>query len=180
MSVGKIATSITIFALVVLFLGNLWNQKKESDITILNHDIEQLAAILQTIHTTCTINGFDAQKNSINFLNVKEFSGSEVGPINLAHPKKWQGPYLKDNPTYQTIEYQIVRTKKGYFITPGDGVQLPNGKIVGKDLILNEDSDINELLKEGNSFNVNGKKLAAHLPFIHTKAEFWASVVAEE
>ena len=64
---------------------------------------------------------------------VKSFEGSEVGSLNLAYPKKWQGPYLGDNPTFQGKAYQIIRTKNGYFVTPGDGIMLPNGLVIGRD-----------------------------------------------
>jgi len=41
-----------------------------------------------------------------------------VGPMNLAYPENWQGPYMVQHPTYGGIDYQIVRTDAGYFIAP--------------------------------------------------------------
>jgi len=119
---------------------------KEDEGMIIAHDVIELRDIFHKIHKDCTIIDFDAQKNPINFLNVTQFSGSEVGPMNLAHPEKWQGPYMHDNPTIYHIAYQVVSTKNGYFITPGDGVKLPNNKIVGKDIILDKKADINVMI----------------------------------
>lgn len=123
-------------------------------------DIVRLAQIFEQINRDCAIAGFDYQKNPINFLNVKAFSGSEVGSMNLVYPNKWQGPYLEDNPTMQGKEYQIVRTQAGYFIIPGDGVQLPNGNIIGKDIIIDETSDIKTLAGDPMFLSFHGKPLA--------------------
>jgi hypothetical protein len=83
--------------------------------------------------------------------------------MNVAHPEKWEGPYLQDNPTMLGQEYQIVRTLKGHFITPGEGVRLPNGKVIGKDIILDEDADIASMMLDVNSLRFKDKPLAAPL-----------------
>ncbi|MFC1841987.1 hypothetical protein ACFLYA_02865, partial [Candidatus Dependentiae bacterium] len=70
----------------------------------------------------------------------------------------------KDNPTIQDQEYQIVRTKKGYFITPGDGIKLSNGKVIGKDIILDENADIQKMMADEKFLNFKGEALAAPLP----------------
>ena len=126
-------------------------------------DIHKLALLFNDIHRDCTILSFDYQKNPINFLTVGSFAGSEVGSMNVAHPENWKGPYLNDNLAMQNKEYQIVHTKKGYFIVPGEGVQLSDGQIIGKDLLLNEDVDIEALSAEGQPLNFQAKKLSAHL-----------------
>ncbi len=126
-------------------------------------DITQLVAIFKSIHEDCTILGFDYQKNPINFLNVESFAGSEVGPMNVAHPENWKGPYVDDNLAMQNKEYQIVRTKAGYFIVPGEDVKLPNGNVMGKDMVLDEDADIMQLTQNGQPLNFEGKQLAAQI-----------------
>lgn len=127
-------------------------------------DIALLAGLFEQINKDCTILSFDAQKNPINFLTVGNFAGSEVGSMNLVHPEKWQGPYLPDNSAMQGIEYQIVRTDAGYFIVPGEGVTLPNGQVIGKDILLDEKADIATLSQEGGALHFKGKALAAQIP----------------
>jgi hypothetical protein len=126
-------------------------------------EVARLQELFHRIHHDCTIIDFDAQKNPINFLNVKTFSGSEVGPMNLVHPEKWQGPYLKENPTMYHIAYQVVSTNNGYFITPGDGVTLPNKKVVGTDIVLDKKADISKMMLDPEAFFYNDKPLAARL-----------------
>ena len=126
-------------------------------------DVAKLAAYFDQINKDCTILSFDFQQNPINFLTVGSFSGSEVGSMNLAHPEKWQGPYVPDNIAMQGKEYQIVRTDAGYFIVPGNGVILPDGKIIDKDLILGSKADIPELMLKGRSLNYDGKPMAASI-----------------
>ncbi|MBI2774577.1 hypothetical protein HYX58_01080 [Candidatus Dependentiae bacterium] len=167
-----IASIVIVAALMLLVLISsitTWYQTESAtDIVIVNH-ISQLSAVFKKINDTAGIMDFDHQKNYIDFLNVKSFSGSEVGSMNLAYPNKWEGPYLKENPTVQEQNYQVVRTKKGFFIIPGDGVKLSNGKIIGKDILIDESADIPAMMADEKMLNFNGKALAAPVPMSKTE-----------
>lgn len=153
-----------LFAIFIVAGGlTLRYRMRQSFVDLMSIDILKLARIFERINKTCVILEFDYQKNPINFLNVKSFIGSEVGPMNLAYPDRWEGPYLSKNPTIQSIEYQIVRTRKGYFITPGQGVMLPNRKVIGKDIIFDERSDIQAMLKDAQFLNIRGRSLAMQI-----------------
>jgi hypothetical protein len=148
--------SIPIIAiLIAIALYNLKFTFKRDMGDLIAHDVAQLAQVLKKINDDCYILSVHGQKNPINFLNIKKggFSGSQVGPLNLARPAKWQGPYEGHTLEIQDIPYLLVKTKKGYFISPGLGVKLPNGKIIGKDIILDENADINELISSGLTYN---------------------------
>jgi hypothetical protein len=149
--------------LIFLSVINAFYRSKDDAGLIMAHDVAQLKEVFQKIHQDCGIIDFDAQKNPINFLNVMTFIGSEVGPMNLTYPEKWQGPYLKDNPTIYHITYQVVSTKQGYFITPGDGVTLPNKKVVGKDIVLDKKANITQMMKNPQELSYKDQPLAAHL-----------------
>lgn len=153
--------------IIVLLVGlAVWNftyhKKMRSDLLIADH-VLLIAQKLEDIHRDCHIISFEHQANYVDFLNVISFAGSEVGPLNLAYPKNWKGPYLEDNPTMQEKYYQIVRTKKGYFVVPGVGVKLSNGEVIGTDIIFNEDTDIQALTQAGNPLFFNGRALAVKL-----------------
>ena len=151
---------LTLFFIAV---GTFWYQgQRRSDVLIADNVIK-LAKIFNQIHNTCKIIDFEHQKNFIDFLNVKSFAGSEVGPMNLTYPKKWQGPYLLDNPTVQEKYYQVVRTKQGHFIVPGPGVKLFNGKVIGTDIILDENSDIKTMVQDEQFLNFRGRPLAVQI-----------------
>ena len=163
----KYLLPLAVVTIVVIFIGinffNVTYRARHNTGVLIADDVIQLQEIFHRIHKTCNIIDFDYQKNPINFLNVKGFSSSEVGPMNLVHPDKWEGPYVEDNPTMQATEYQIVYTKKGYFITPGEGVKLPNGKVIGKDIILDEDADIPALMIDTDGLLFKDRALAAPL-----------------
>lgn len=161
MNGSRIFIGTVCFLLLATFFTDIWYQRKISNADRIAHEVKLLASIFEKIDASCTILGFDQEINSINFLNVKSFTGSEVGPVNLEYPQHWAGPYLKDNPTMQSIEYQVVKNKYGYFVTPGNGVKLPNGKIIGKDIQLNESTDINALMHDKDALFYKGKPLAA-------------------
>ena len=165
----KHVISIAIAALfsffIVISIFNALYQYKEQTGEIIAKEVQQLAAILTKINETAEILSFDEQKNRIDFLTIKKggFVSSEVGAMNLKHPDGWQGPYVDRTPTIQNKEYQVVYTKKGYFITPGDGVKLPNKKVVGKDIILDKHADIKKLMRDEQALMFEGKPLAAEI-----------------
>lgn len=152
-----------IVILVLLFcvtLMTFWYQAKIYTEVIISEDVEILAGIFKKIDEDCGISDFRyQQQNYVDFLNVISFEGSELGTMNLHYPEKWKGPYLRENPTVQGKYYQIVSTNKGYFIVPGDGVRLKNGKIIGKDIIFDKNSDIEIMLDDPQFLMFQGKKL---------------------
>ena len=158
---------IAVITGIIFFIGitffDTWYRAKDNPALMIAAEVIRLRDIFHRIHKTCTIIDFDAQKNPINFLNVEKFTGSEVGPMNLVYPDKWEGPYLQDNPTLYKIAYQVVSTKKGYYITPGDGVKLPNNKIIGTDIILDQKANIDKMMVNEEELMYKDKPLAARL-----------------
>lgn len=138
-------------AIILLFSSSLYFLYRRSE-TIVNdvviEHIEELADIFKKIDETAGIVGFEHEKNYIDFLTVISFVGSEVGSMNLQNPSGWDGPYLKDNPTIQEKYYVIIAGKQGYYIAPDNGVVLSNGKVIGKDIILNKDTDFEAIAKD--------------------------------
>lgn len=157
-------TSGILFAILLIASGiTIKYRNKQYLGDLIFKDVSNLVRIFETINRDCIILGFDYQKNPINFLNIKSFSGSEVGPMNLLYPKKWRGPYATKNPTMEGIEYQIIHTRQGYFIAPGQGVKLPNGKIIGKDILFDEQADIIQMAKDPYTLNFQNKPFALQL-----------------
>lgn len=167
-----------LFLVLVGILGvNFYYRSRWYTVGVVTQDLKVLQDIFKRIDESCTIMSFDAPITPINYLNVRSFEGSEIGAMNLVYPSRWEGPYIKDNPTIQGIEYQIVRTNKGYFITPGNGVTLPTGKEMGKDIVLTEASDIAKMTTEEGVLSYNGESLAALLPL---KSTAWQQVLMEQ
>lgn len=160
-SPGIVAALVLSLLLAITF----WYLFRESRLiidTVIADEIPELVEIFKKIDDKCGIIGFEHDKNHVDFLNVVKFVGSEVGSMNLMYPKNWEGPYKKDNPTVQEKLYQIVQTKDGYFIVPGDGVKLSSGKTIGKDIILDKSANIPALLESG-ALRKGSRPLAAQL-----------------
>lgn len=167
-----------LFTILVGILGvNFYYRSRWYTVGVVTQDLKVLQDIFKRIDESCTIMSFDAPITPINYLNVKSFEGSEIGAMNIVYPSRWEGPYLKDNLTIQGLEYQIVRTQKGYFITPGNGVTLPTGKEMGQDIVLTETSDIAKMANEEGVLLYKGQALAAPLPL---KSTAWQQVLMEE
>ena len=153
-----------LFFLCITVFNTFFEYKEETGL-IIAQDIALLEKIFKTIHETVGIAGFDLEKNPINFLTIKKngFVGSQVGSMNLIHHNRWQGPYVERNPSIQNKEYQIVVTQKGDFITPADGVVLPNNKVIGRDIIIDKNADIEKMIGDDFGLSYEGKPLAAKI-----------------
>ena len=153
--------SVLLILLLFTLLRFFYEQPRLTADTIAQ-DVQHLANIFAVIDKDCGILSFDYVHNPINFLTIKKdgFVGSEVGSMNLAHPEKWQGPYVTKNLHIQAKEYQVVQTYKGYFITPGQDVELPNGKRMGIDIKLDATSDIAAMAQDPSLLQHEGKPLA--------------------
>ncbi len=162
--------ALLLLALACIGVVSLWYQAKRGINVLITQEIQNLSEIFKKIDQQCGIIGFDHQHTYIDFLNVNSFEGSEVGATDLAYPEKWKGAYLRDNPTIQGKVYEIVRTKKGYFIVPGTGVMLNDGRVIGKDIIFDRNADIAKMTEERGVLNFNGKPLAARLEITYKKS----------
>lgn len=163
---GYITPILTIALFVILIVVSVFSlvyKSKTNTAALIDRDLHTFVDIFKRIDMDCRILSFDYTLNPINFLNVKSFSGSEVGPMNLGYPASWKGPYIEDNPTIQGEEYLLVATQKGHFVVPGMGVRLPNGKVVGRDIVLSKDADIEAMMQPGGGLYYKGKPLAAKL-----------------
>ena len=155
--------ALAFFALIAFVsIKYIYQARRANDELIAQH-VEQLQQIFKEINDCCKINGFRAERDYIDFLNVVKFEGSVVGPMSLMEPQNWKGPYLKESLTSGGKEYQIVTTKKGSFIVPGDGVKLANGKVIGKSLIINAHSDIESMITDPQALLSNNRPLAARI-----------------
>lgn len=156
--------SILLCMLFMLSCITFWYQSSIiTDQNIVN-DVAILSAIFKKINQECTIVDFKFQQNnSIDFLQVISFKGSEIGSMVLKYPKKWKGPYLNDNLMAQGKFYQVVKTRYGYFIVPGNGITLHNGKTIGKDIIFDFNADISAMIKDPHLLQFQGKPLGAAL-----------------
>lgn len=154
--------------------------KQAAEVTdyLITHQIAELAQVLQKIDDDVEIQNIKHARSYIDFLNIGSFTGSEVGPLNVAYPQRWKGPYMQDNPTMQGKLYEIIKTHEGYYIVPGEGVQLENGKIIGKDIIFTYETDMESLVNDTVGLEYKRKPLIA--PLTLKKHAFHADVTASE
>lgn len=157
-----IAIIVSILFVIILYKF-LQDSKKINDEQIAQ-DIRNLEQIFSKINNSCSITAFRNERDTIDFLNVVKFAGSQIGSMNLLKPENWQGPYLEVNPTIEGKEYQIVKAKDGYYIIPGAGVKIGNGKVVDKTILIDSKTDMNKLGQDPKGLLSNGYSLAAKIP----------------
>jgi hypothetical protein len=160
-----IFSGITLVLLTIFFVYRTYKTQPAFETSVITEDISIIVTALNRIDETCNILSIKNNKNSVDFLNVVKFVGSEVGCLNLAYPENWEGPYVLDNPTIRGKVYEIVKTKQGYFVIPGYGVELPNDLTVGKDFDIDLEADIEEMLQSGGPLNYKDFVLGAKLEF---------------
>lgn len=141
----------------------LYKQSKSAIDRVIADDIEFLKQTLTSIDETCEITNIMHDHSYIDFLTIKNFEGNQVGPLQLRRPEKWQGPYNEKNPAVQGKMYELVKVKDGYAIVPGNGVTLTNGKVMGKDIVLDATIDLAPYLTPSAGLEFEGRPLAAKL-----------------
>ncbi len=157
-----------ILALIFVAVGTsvimkyLAQARTANDGLIADH-VVKLQTIFKRINESCKITAFRHKKDHIDFLNVISFAGTVVGPMNLLEPENWQGPYVDESLTMNGKEYQIVATKTGFYIVPGDGVKLSNGQIIGKTLLITPSSKIEQMVRDPQALMSNNRALAARI-----------------
>jgi hypothetical protein len=151
---------VTFFLISVI---TLWRSSRMSFDEVAHQDIMHLQDIFKQIQKDCYIVDFEHVINHIDFLNIQSFTDKKVGSMELAFPKRWKGPYLKKNLRVQNKLYAVLKNKQGYFIVPGYGVRLANGKVIGKTLILDQNSDMKQLMKDEQGLDSENGVLAARI-----------------
>jgi len=154
-------TLLLLGGLSALTVGMLMHQSKQATSNAAAEDIAHLVSIFRDINNSCGIVGFAHDVNYVDFLTVKSFVGSELGAMHVRNPLRWKGPYVADNPTVQAQIYQIIKTKNGHVLVPGTGVKLSNGLVMGKDIIIDAQTDIVQLVESGKLKARDGRALAA-------------------
>jgi hypothetical protein len=159
--------------LVIVFVAKIFYSRPRIIASIIEDDIKLITLALEKIDAKCSILTIEGDHNEINFLNVKKFSGSQVGPLGLAYADRWAGPYIRINPTLQETFYEIVKAKDGIFVIPGRGVVLPSGLKIGKDFVVGTGTEVGKMTEEGGPLTFEGKKFASKLMFEVGDWETW-------
>lgn len=161
----SIFSTTILLSLLAVFFYKVFHSKPQVVATAIIDDLKIIDTALNHIDKNCNILSIRGDRAIIDFLTVKKFVGSQVGALNLAYSTKWRGPYAQTNPAIQDKFYEIVKTKEGYFVVPGHGVQLPNGLFIGHDVEINFESSIKTMIKPGGRLNFHGNPLAFKLNF---------------
>ena len=161
-----IVFSVTLLTLfLTIFVFRIFRSRTEVLGTVIVDDLAHIERVLNQLDKDCNILSIRTERAVLDFFTVERFAGSTVGCLNLAHPKKWKGPYMKQNPSVQGKLYEVVGTKEGYFVIPGYGVKLPNGLVMGKDVAIRYDTPLAAMLKPGGMLSYEGKPLGIQLKF---------------
>jgi len=155
-----IGLGIVLLGLVGLVVYQVQRHTRMAAQYVIADHIEQLHKILTTIDDQCGIVSIAHDRNYLDFLQVAKFVGNQVGPLQLRNPEKWAGPYVEQTPTVQGKVYELNKVRDGYAITPGTGVRLDNKKVVGTDIIVSPEIDIDTLLTPEMGFEFDGRPLA--------------------
>ena len=154
---------VALIGLVGLTGYYLYKQSKIAVDKMIANDVDLLRKTLTVIDETCGITNISYDRSHIDFLSIEKFSDNKVGPLELKYPEKWQGPYHEKNPSIQGKVYELVKVKNGYVIAPGKDVKLANGKVMGKDIVIDASTDIDPYLTEEEGLVFQGRPLIAKL-----------------
>ena len=151
---------------LALFIWTGYKEQTYFSSIVIKKELHEIYKSIKQIDDDCNILSFDQVVNTVDFLTVEKFLGSEVGGLNLAYPKNWNGPYLTYTPVLQGKPFLIIKTDTGLFIVPGNDVKLPNGLVIGTDFVFNAKSNINEMIKPEGKLSFEGQSLAVKIDFV--------------
>ena len=118
-------------------------------ISAVQTDLYRIAAALKQLDNDCSISDMRVGLHPIELLTHQNLPSEHIY-IDLKNSENWDGPYLSGSATIQGKPYQLLKTKRGLFVVPGDGVQLPLAFIIGQDITWHAESDIAALSAPGN------------------------------
>lgn len=170
--------AIMLLAIVVVPAYYFWHQASQANSRVIAQDVQKMAIAFAKINEDSRLLGFDLDKTPVNFLNVKAFSGPTIGSMSLEHPERWKGPYLEKTPMVSDTYYYILKTPQGYYLVPGDGIQLEGGKVLGRDIIITPHTAIEDLVKNEPALTYNGQPLIVKLK-VEPRQELLARLQAE-
>jgi len=158
-------SSSFLLLLIGLYFFKIYRQKPYFVTNIIAKDLRVLHSVLNKIDDECNILSVKHGHIVLDFLTVNGFAGSAIGGMNLAYPKKWQGPYLKRDLMLNGKYYELAHVRDGTYIIPGKGVKLPNKKIMGQEVQVKHYTTLAKLLEPGGDLNFKGKALAKKIAF---------------
>lgn len=151
--------------LMLIFVFRVFSDRTQILTAVIREDLAMIESILSQIDKECNILDIRRHSAMIDFLTVEKFTGSVVGPLNLARPQNWKGPFLSQNPAIQQKFYEIIQAKDGYFVVPGEGAELPNGLVMGQDVVIDGDTLVEPMLQVGGPLWYKDQACAARLTF---------------
>lgn len=158
-------SSVFLLSLLAIFFIYVYKSKSQVLSSVIRNDFQEITRVLQHVDEQCNILAIKGGHVVLDFFTIKAFVGSEIGGMNLAHPKNWHGPYFRRNPTIKGIFYELIQAADGFFIIPGKGVKLPNGLMFGKDIIINRQINVLPMLQPGGKLHHKETSFAAKIPF---------------
>lgn len=159
--------SVLILAfLLVLFIWRYYKAKPIYEAQLINSQVTKLEQVLRDIDDSCSILSVQHDRTPIDFLTVEKFVGSEIGGLNLAYPKYWAGAYVHDNFSMRGVSYELIKAKDGYFIVPGNGLRLPNGLVMGDDIIITKKVAVMPFLEPRGLLNFHNIALGKKVSFM--------------
>lgn len=161
-----IVFSSTVLALMLIIsLFKVYYNKPYFTASLIGNDVKIVHDALHSIDKRCNILRFNNRRVILDFFTVSSFDGSVIGGVSLAYPKKWTKAVLHRNPIIQQKFYEVVRAQDGFFVVPGEGVTLPTGLVMGKDVVIKRQTQVGPMIRPDGKLFFKGIKLAKRLQF---------------
>lgn len=113
---------------------------------LIQGDLNQIAHATYLMDHDCGLQELRTGRHPIKLLTQKTPPESV---IELSHPENWRGPYLHKVLTLQGKPYELLKTKNGLYVVPGNGVKLPSGAVIGDTFSWCANTDMNALSQSG-------------------------------
>jgi len=65
----------------------------------------------------------------------------------VRYPERWSGPYSDTDFTYDGKPYMLLKKSSYMVILPSLGTELPNGAVIGKDVLVDDSMTYSEVVR---------------------------------
>jgi len=156
---SRYLVSLVSIVLLIVCTAHFVGQSSEWNAGTVRADLSHLEEALKNFDGDCGIQEVLSGGHSLLFLTQTARPTDAFAAFKLANENTWRGPYIHKVPVAQGYPYMLLKTNKGLFIVPGEGVRLPKGSILGKEFFLTAESNLKALSAAGGILSHNGEPL---------------------
>jgi len=158
--IGRYVISLVSMALLGICTAHFVANGSAWSAHVVRADLHNAVEALSRFDTDCGLKKVLPGIHALDFLTMSYLPVDSLAGFDIQNVRAWQGPYLKTVPVVDGRPYVLLATESGLFVAPSYGVRLPSGKLLGRDVVWDWQSDIDAMTADDAPLSHQGEPLA--------------------